>query len=267
VEKALHINPEAGAPFDDADARRALVRAIDEQDLVARVYDGRAQVGSTGGLAPDHPQGAEGLPALGRDLDAMEEALEAAGLARRDEAVVDADGEPVAVELLASARDDQRVVELLVSQLREAGFAAEAQVRDASAADELAREGDYQVALLGYGDLARDADLLRLRYSSEVPGEAFNRAAGFADDRVDELAAAQLRATDPDERDALLVDLQQRLAELVPVRSLVVPDQIALVDTEVLDGWEHTPGCMPCGVHRNKLLHVTGDLEAPASAP
>lgn len=262
---ALHTNVAAGHPYDEPAFRRALAYAIDEAALVERVYDGAAQVGSAGGLAPTHPQLAEGLPEYPRDLERMADELAEIGYAHDDEAVIDADGEAVALTLAASARDDQRVVELVAEDLRAAGFTVDVDVRDPAGADERLREGAYEVALVGYGNLGRDADFLRLRFSSLVPSDAFNRAAGFADDTIDEVAAAQLREIDEDARLALLADLQARIAEQLPVRSLIVPDQIALADTRLLD-WDFTRGCAPCGAQRNKLLHVRGDLAPPDDA-
>lgn len=256
---ALHTNLEAGFPFDERAFRQALAHAIDRGDLVDRLLLGRGEPGSTGGLAPSNPWSAEGLPAYEGGPEAAAELLDGLGL-------VDADGdgwrerpdsEPFAVDLLASARFDTRTPELVAEQLAEVGLAVEPDVRDPADADERARAGEYALALIGYGDVGADPDVLRLRYSGEP--QAFSAAHGFADERVDELAERQRRAIDDDERAAALDELQAILAEELPVLSLYVPSQLGFHDPAAFDALASTPGCTPCGLSRNKLMHVTGE--------
>ena len=255
---ALHTNLEAGFPFDERAFRQALAHAIDRADLVDRLLLGRGEPGSTGGLAPANAWSADGLPAYEGGPEAAAELLDGIGL-------VDADGdgwrqlpdgEPFAIDLLASARYDTRTPELVAEQLAEVGLAVEPDVRDPADADERARAGEYALALIGYGDVGADPDVLRLRYTGEP--QAFSAAHGFAHERVDELAERQRRAVDDDERAAALDELQAILAEELPVLSLYVPSQLGFFDPGAFDAFAATPGCPPCGLSRNKLMLVTG---------
>lgn len=255
---ALHTNLDAGFPFDERAFRQALAHAIDRADLVDRLLLGRGEPGSTGGLAPANAWSADGLPAYEGGPEAAAELLDGLGL-------VDADGdgwrqlpdgEPFAIDLLASARYDTRTPELVAEQLAEVGLVVEPDVRDPADADERARAGEYALALIGYGDVGADPDVLRLRYTGEP--QAFSAAHGFADERVDELAERQRRAVDADERAAALDELQAILAEELPVLSLYVPARLGFFDPGAFDAFAATPGCPPCGLSRNKLMLVTG---------
>jgi peptide/nickel transport system substrate-binding protein len=114
------------------------------------------------------------------------------------------------------------------------------------------------MALHGYGGIGGDPDTLRTRYSSQVPSQSFNRAHGYENEEFDELAGQQFRTIDEDERRALVDEMQQHLAEDLPVLSLYVPTRQTFYDPEVFDAWYYTPGCPPCGATRNKHMYVTG---------
>lgn len=258
---ALHFNLAAGFPYDDVRFRQAVALALDREDLLDRLLFGRGEVGSTGGLAPAHPDLAPDLPEYRRDLDAAAELLDEIGLRDEDGDGVRElpDGEPFVIELNASNRFSVRTPEIIREYLAEAGLEVEINVLDRSASDEAGVEGDYTMALHGYGGIMTDADRLRVQYSSQAPGRAFTRAQGYANDRFDELAAQQIRTADPDERLELLHEMQRILAEDLPVLSLYVPDRIQFHDESLYDGWFFTPGCSPCGGNRNRIIFVTGD--------
>lgn len=257
----LHFNLDRGFPFDDVAFRQAIALTIDREDLVDRLLFGRGTTGSTGALAPAHPALAPDLPTYAHDLDEAAALLDGIGL-------VDADGDgirdlpdnsPLEIELVSSNRFSAQTPEIVQEYLREVGLAITPQILDRAAADEAGTEGAYDMALIGYGGIQDDPDGLRTRFSSAVGGQSFSRAHGYADEAFDALAAEQIRTTDADQRLELIHDMQQILAEDLPVLSLYVPDRVAFYDRTVFDAWYHTPGCSPCRASRNKHMFVTGE--------
>jgi peptide/nickel transport system substrate-binding protein len=130
---------------------------------------------------------------------------------------------------------------------------------DRATADAAADSGTYTMALVGYGGVMADPDFLRERYSSKSKGRSFSRAYGYSNSRLDELAAKQLITLNANDRREIVAEMQQILADDLPVISLYVPYRLTLYNQRVLfDKWYYTPGCSPCRGTRNKHMFVTG---------
>ncbi len=257
---ALHFNLDAGFPFDEVDFRHAVAYAIDRQDMVDRLLFGRGQPGSTGGLTPDHPYTPNDLPAYEHDLEQARELLDGLDItdADDDDTRELPNGESFEIELNSSQRFGPRDPELVAEYLGEVGLDVQVTMLDRASSDEAGQEGNYTMALHGYGGLGSDPDRLRERYHSETPNDSFTSVHGYANDELDELAEQQLVTVDEDERKEIVAEMMQILAEDLPVLSLYVPDRLTFYDESVFDAWAYTPTCTPCGATRNKYLYVTG---------
>lgn len=257
---ALHFNLTAGFPYDDVRFRRAVAHTVDRVDLVERILFGRGEPASLGGLSPTHAYGAEGLPTYPHDLAEANRLLDEIGL-------VDADGDgdrdmpdgsPFEPVLKASQRFSSDTPQLVREYLLAIGIDAEVVILDRASADEAGRTGDYTIQLHGYGGLAGDPDALRQRFADQKNSSSFNKAWGFSDARFDELASQQLVTLDFDARKAMVVEMQQIVAEAVPVLPIYVPDRVLFYDVNTFTNWYYTPGCSPCRGSRNKHMYVTG---------
>ena len=257
---ALHFNLDAGFPYDDVRFRHAVAYAIDRQDMVDRLLLGHGEVGSTGGLAPDNAWVAEDLPSYDHDPDRANELLDELGIAdaEGDGTRELPDGQPFEQEMLASARFSPQSGEMIGEYLSAVGIDTDLQILDRAASDEAGVQGNYTMALHGYGGIGGDPDTLRTRYSSLAPGQSFSKAHGFENERFDELADQQRTTVDPDERQELVAEMQRILAEELPVMSLYVPVRRTFYEEEVFDAYYYTPGCPPCGATTNKHMLVTG---------
>jgi peptide/nickel transport system substrate-binding protein len=256
---ALHFNLDAGFPFDELDFRHAIAYGIDRQDLVDRILLGRGDVGSAGAMAPTSPWHADDLPGYEHDPEQANDLLDGLGMVDEDG---DGwrqlpDGDPFTVELLASQRFSPLSGELMGEYLREIGIRTIPDVRDRAAADEAAGQGDYEMALVGYGGIWDDPDNLRTRFHPQF-ARGFSMGPGYEDPEFNELAESQLVTIDEDERTQLAHQMQNILAQDLPVLSLYVPHRMVFYDPEVFDAWYYTPGCPPCGATRNKHMYVTG---------
>lgn len=259
--RMLFFNLDAGFPFDEVDFRHAVAYAIDRQDLVERIMFGRGKVGSAGGLAPNNPFLAQHLPTYEHDPERARTLLDELGMVDADgDGFRDLpDGSPFHPELLDSNRFSAKTPELIKEHLREVGIDLQLNILEQAAADEAAAQGNYTMALVGFGGIMGDPDTLRTRYASDGPGGgSFNRTHGYSNPELDRLAKEQLVAVDRGERTALVAQMQQIIADDLPTLSLYVPDDTVFFDREVLENWYFTPGCSPCGGTRNKHLFVTG---------
>lgn len=262
---ALHINLARGFPYDDVRFRHALAYAIDRQDMVDRLLFGRGVPGPTGMLAPEHPYSVEGLPEYRYDPAQAAALLDELGLIDRDgDGSRDLpDGTPFRPSLMMSARFGDRDGKLVQEYLRRVGLTVELRLLDRAAADDAAAQGEYELALVGYGGLGGDPDYLRFRFSSKVRAKQFNRAYGYHNARFDELADEQLVTFDEQRRHELIAEMQRILAEDLPVLPLYVPDRLFVYDRTVFDSWYFTPGGVFGGYPGalNKHALVTGRKE------
>lgn len=258
--RMLFFNLDQGFPFDDVRFRHAVAYAIDRQDLVERIMFGRGKVGSAGGLAPNNPFLAEGLPTYGHDPEQARALLDELGMVdANDDGFRDLpDGTPFRPQLLDSNRFSANTPELIKEYLRDVGIDLEINILEQGAADEAAAQGNYSMALIGFGGIMGDPDTLRTRYTSDAPGASFNNAQGYSNPKFDELAKEQLVTVDREERMELVSEMQQIIAEDLPTLSLYVPDDTVFFNRQVLENWYYTPGCSPCGGTRNKHLFLTG---------
>lgn len=257
---ALHFNLDAGFPYDEQPFRAGVAHGIDREDMVARRLFGAGVPGSAGGLSPDHPFFADGLPEYEHDVERANELLDEVGLVDADgDGLRDLpDGSAFRPSILASSRFPAQGPQLVSEYLRGVGIDAQLEIVDQTAADDAAAEGNYTLALVGYGGVLGDADTLRERFASAEPTGSFSYAHGYENERVRELAEEQLRTTDVDERRALIVEMQQEIAADLPVLPLYVPQRRLFASPEVPIDWGYTPGCSNCRGSRNKILFVTG---------
>ncbi len=262
LTRALHFNLTKGFPFDDKRFRQAVAHAVDRKDLVSRVLFGRGEPGSLGGLAPSNDYAAKDLPDYGKDLAKARALLEEIGLrdANGDGMRDRPDGTPFTAELQSDSRFSPQTTELVQEYLRQVGINVSIRVLDPTAADAAAAQGNYQMALIGYGGLGGDPDVLRTRLSSTVKAPDFSRVHGYASPRFEELASQQLTAVDDGQRRTLVAEMQRIVADDVPMISLYLPTRTTVFVKNTFDAWYFTPGGVFGGYPGplNKHAFVTG---------
>ena len=257
---ALHFNLSKGFPYSDKRFRQAVAYAIDRKDMVGRLLLGRGEPASVAGLAPDHEMLAPGLPTYDRNVARARSMLDELGLRDTNgDGMRDLpDGGRFVQELQASNRFTPKSPELVKEYLREVGIDVNVQILDRAAADQNAGQGNYTMALVGYGGIAGDADGLRGRYAPPRTSTSFSRAIGYSNPAFTEAANKQLTVLDQAERKELVFQMQRIVAEDIPILPLYVPKRVAFYNKTVFDNWYYTPGCSPCRGTRNKHMYVTG---------
>ena len=258
---ALHINLSQGFPWDRKEFRQAVAYALDRRDMIDRLLQGRGEPGSVGGLTPGHPMLAPDLPAYGRDVKRATSLLDGLGLkdSNGDGLRELPGGAAFVQEIQANSRFTPKSAELIKEYLRQVGIDVRIQILDKATADESAGNGNYTMALIGYGGMTGDPDQnLRSRYAASPKSTSFTRAIGYNNPAVAELANRQLTTLDPEQRKILIHEIQRIVADDIPIIPLYTPRRVTFYKTGIFDNWYYTPGCTPCRGTRNKHMLVTG---------
>jgi peptide/nickel transport system substrate-binding protein len=185
-------------PWDNPDARMAVAKAIDSEDLIKTAFFGHSTA-SVGPLAPafgwvyrpadeiDNPQAF--------DLDAAKELAASAGL----------DG--VKVNLIGTAAN-QRENEVIRGQLSEIGLDIQIDQMQTNAYSERRTAGDYDMTWLGSVVDADPDDGVWNYFHSEGP----SNSGGYNNPHADELCDGQRQTDVQEERAQLLQELQELVA-------------------------------------------------------
>ncbi len=260
--RALHFNLAKGFPFDNVSFRQAVAWAVDREDLVKRILFGQGVAGSAGGLAPSNAWTAPNLPTYPHDVAKAKALLDQIGLKDADgDGVRDLpDGRKFSPELQTGAQYSPKTAELIAEYLREVGLSVRIRSLDQASADNAALKGDYEMAVLGYGGVGIDPDILmRIRLSPRaIPLVA--KAWGYNNPRVEELGTQQLFTATDAARRAAITEIQRIVADEVPFLSLYLPTPQQAFDKQTFDAWYFTPGGIGGGRSGalNKHVFVTG---------
>jgi peptide/nickel transport system substrate-binding protein len=241
------------APFDRREVREAIALAIDSDDIVRTVLLGAGATGSPGFV---HRSAAWSNPARRdrrADPNRARTLLDGAGLRdTNNDGVREQDGRPL--EFAFVFRNDDpvavRAAELIAQSVSRVGIKLNATAIDQQAASNQIWP-DYQIGqfrgdyFIGFHSWAaavqQDPDQLRTLFHSDVAVGTLNRAA-YKNPQYDTLAAQQSSATDPTERNRILFQMQDILAQDVPVVAVYFPDDIFPYRAATFDRWVYYPG-------------------------
>jgi peptide/nickel transport system substrate-binding protein len=202
------------APLDDVEVRRALLVAIDRQELVDTVLSDAFEP-ATGILASTTPGYADLSGRLDFDPEEAERILDDAGWAPGPDGIRVKDGEPLRIEVTYTPvfTGSGPVLELVAQQLRAVGV--DLTLRQLTAAEQTTAQdsGDYDFYY--YNVTRADADILRTQFSTAQR----NLSLREPDDVVDPLLDEQLGEADPATRDTIVAEAQEAVLD----QALAVP--------------------------------------------
>jgi peptide/nickel transport system substrate-binding protein len=227
----------ANTPFDNPSARQAVARAIDRQSIVEQVTHGGASVANLGIISTHTDWYNPNLPAYKHDTAKAKRFFEEQGL------------DTESLSLITTA-NFAREAEMVKKNLESAGLSVALKTGDRGTVDALLREGSFDLAINGHGGIANPSIL-------DTPDWP---AATYANETYDALFARQAQAVDEERRRELVWQLQELLAEELPVLPLYHPRMWLLYDESKLDTWFYTAGGMSVGIPipLNKLIFLPG---------
>jgi len=225
----------ARSPFDEAEMRQAVAQAVDRGKIVEQVTHGGAIVANLGIISPHTDWYNPNLLSYKQDTSKAKSFFEEKGM----------NGESLA---LITTGDFAREAEMVKKDLESAGLEVEIKTGDRSTIDGLLREGNFDMAINGHGAIANPS-ILR---SPDWP------AATYANETYSALFEEQAQTVDEEKRRELVWELQELLAEELPVLTLYHPKMWLLYDPAKLDSWFYTAGGMSIGIPLplNKLIFL-----------
>lgn len=238
------------SPFDRAEVRTALSKAIDTDDLVRTVLLGQGEIGNPGFIHPEAPVEGELLPPV-FDREAAAQELDALGATVGPEGVRELDGEPMRYELLVQNTSPDRVrsAELIVEMLGEIGVEVEARPLDPDALDarvwpdfDVTQGRDYDMSMWGWSaPVMLNTGLIAQLLHSD-PDQGRLNVVGFRGSAMD--AAIDALTTEPEMagRTNAARALQGEIAAELPFLTLYYRSGVYAYRADVYTGWEWLNG-------------------------
>jgi peptide/nickel transport system substrate-binding protein len=262
----LFFNMTRGGALADLRFRRACLHALDRPDMVNRLLTGNGQVGSQGFLPPTHSFHNPEVRSYPFDPTEAERLLDEAGYRRSGAGGTrtNPDGSPLRYLLYIPDVIPLALAELTVANLRAVGVEVDLEVIDLVRLFGIKLNASYDMLITSYPGPSGigpngDPEILRGVYHSTPPTE-FHKATGYANPEVDQLLEAQLETYDVEERKQLVGQIQQIVAEDLPLAMLYYTTMFFVSRTSVFDQWYYTPGGFGPGIPDvyNKHPYIAG---------
>lgn len=197
------------APFDNVDVRRAISMAINNDDIVAGVYN-NVGISAVSPIAPGvfgFDPSVEGIP---YDMAQARQLLEQAGFANGFSTTIWTNDNPARVQ----------IAEYVQSKLSDLGVRASIEVLEWGAYLQNTAAGQHDMFILGWSTPTLDADYaMYALFHSTQQGAAGNRSF-FSNEELDSLLDAGRQETDTEKRLAYYRQAQELLVDLAPMAYL-----------------------------------------------
>ncbi len=227
----------------DRTLRQAIAYAINQEEIVANAARGAGVPGNAGYIPSRHlfvNPDARNYP---YDPEKARELL---------------DGQTYAFTLSVS-EGDLRVAELVKVYLEAVGIQIEIQAADTKTNDERVNTGDYELIIQSVGGYGRDPDYLREIFRAKDASQSVLITAavlfGYSNPDVDALADQQAVELDPERRKAMIFQLQELIAEDLPIYTLYNKTAYSVYRPATYDGWMYMFDHQ--WVYHSKLSYLT----------
>ena len=239
------------APFDNVQFRQAVSYAVDVNGIADILYGGYAMTGTKGAVRADLPYAVAGLEYV-YDSDKAIEILEGLGYTEvnGDGIRLDENGEPLSFEIITYSGSDvrSRCCELMKEQLAKVGIDLVIMTLDMDTADayiwpdfEVANGRDYDLSTWGWSNSISMTYLISL-CSSDFEQGTYN-VCGYVSENFDKIVDEKLSSvTSEEEMQDLLRELQEVIAEEIPLLTIGFPDTLQVCNTKMYDGWKAGAG-------------------------
>src|SRR6266404_1868140 len=220
--------------FADRRVRQAFAYAIDKREVIDGVRVGLARE-ATGPYKPGTWAFTDKVKTYPFDMDKARRLLAEAGWKHRNEdGLLVRDGKPFTFELLTNQGNDERkkVAEIVQAQLRELGVGVEIRTLEwAALLKEHIKKRSFEAIVLGWG-IGIDPDQYVVWHSSQAGPDQLNHIS-YSNPEVDRLLEAGRTTCVREERVKYYHQLQQVLAEDLPLVFLYFSDALPVVSSRV----------------------------------
>ncbi len=209
-------------PFDDRRVRQALTYALDKDAIVARILEGQA-IRATSDILPNSWAYNPDVNRFPRDVAKAKSLLDAAGWTPGPDGIRVKDGQPLRFQVLTNAGDKTREEVLLFArqQWREVGVEMEPQFLELNTfINDRVLKANFDAIFLA-ASVSVDPDMSRRLHSRSITqGNNFLR---YVNPQVDSLLEQGLATTDQSRRRAIYAQIQQIVADDVPMIPIYYP--------------------------------------------
>jgi peptide/nickel transport system substrate-binding protein len=143
--------------------------------------------------------------------------------------------------VLSLASGEVRIGELIKARLSEVGIDVQVKALETKSRDSNLNNGDFELAISGFGGWGKDADYLRTRYcdiDSQSESVASDAAVfGYHNDTLNALGAQELKELDDEKRKEIVYEMQSVLAKDVPTIPLYYTTSYDAWHISKYDGW------------------------------
>ncbi|MCD6289170.1 MAG: peptide ABC transporter substrate-binding protein [Anaerolineae bacterium] len=236
-------------PLDQVTVRQAIAHAIQREQIVKQVTHGGAIVANLGILSPATEWYNPDLPDYRYDPETAGKMLDQAGLrdingdGKREEP----NGEALRFTILTT-QQFAREAELVKADLTRIGLNVEVKATDRGTVDGLLREGKFDMAINGHGGIANPNILQNPAWPSKV----------YQNTAYTQLFDEQARTMNPQQRREKVFQMEEIIANELPVLTLYHPKIWCVYNPAKLDTWFFTKGGISIGIplEQNKLVFL-----------
>lgn len=230
--------------------RKAVAYGINRTEIVKQVVHGYGIPANTGIIHPDISKWYNpSLPDYEHNVTKANEILDSFGFtdSNNDGIREYPTGEDLEFELLTIEKF-VREAELIKSQLAEVGIKISVKVMDMSTSDAILKEGNFHMVISGHGGIANP----NIMQFPDWPGTSYQNETYTA------LFKEQRETMNATARKELVYQLQELVAENLPVYTLYHPKMCCVYRQDKLDTWFFTRGGVGIGIpiEMNKLVFL-----------
>lgn len=216
----LYVNMEKRPEFTK-DVRKAMAYGIDRQGIIDKVERGYGEIAPMGYLYTGHPYYNANIEAYKYDENKAKELMA---------------GKEIEVSLLTSNKPNEiKIAELIKLDLEKLGFKINIKSQERKSRDQAVKKNDYEMALIYYGGLGGDPDMLKMFYS--YGGKGGGTVPGYSNKDLDKLLDAQSKEINVEKRKEIVNEIQAMIADDVPMILLHSDIAIVAYDKTVSDAW------------------------------
>ncbi len=237
----FYFNMKKCPELNNSKIRQAFAYAINRDELVEKIARGAGKAGKMGILSEDHIWYNSDQPKYDYNPDKAKALLDEAGWTDTDgDGIRDKNGEKLSY-ILSLGSSEVRIGELIKERLSEAGIDVQVKALESKSRDANLKNGDFELAISGFGGWGQDADYLRTRYcdTGSQSGSVSSGASvfGYHNDTLNTLGTQELQELNDSKRKEIVYNMQTTLANDIPAIPLYYTTSYDVWRISKYDGW------------------------------